>query len=100
MRRSRGELHPVPPLRLRGVEGVVGAGEQGERSVLRIEFRDPRTTIDQTYDMRMPPYMRHSMGVPLSVTRRQYDQLMGYLDKLEGEWKPKASTSTKAEAKS
>ena len=27
------------------------------------------------------------MGVPLSITRRQYDLLMGYIDKLEGEWK-------------
>lgn len=52
-----------------------------------IEYRDPRVTISQTYDMRMPPYMRHSMGVPLSVTRRQYDLLMKYLEKLEGEWK-------------
>lgn len=46
-------------------------------------YRDPRNVMDQTYDMRMPPYMRHSMGVPLSITRRQYDLLMGYLDKLE-----------------
>ena len=52
-----------------------------------ITYRDPRTIKGQTYDMRMPPYMRHSMGVPLSVTRRQYDQLMKYLDLLEGEWK-------------
>lgn len=51
-----------------------------------VRFRDPRQTIDQTYDMRMPPFMRHSMGVPLSVTRRQYDLLMGYLDRLEHDW--------------
>jgi hypothetical protein len=52
-----------------------------------IKYRDPRDTLAQTYDMRMPPYMRHSMGVPLAITRRQYDLLMKYLDKLEGEWK-------------
>lgn len=46
-------------------------------------YRDPRDVMDITYDMRMPPFMRHSMGVPLSITRRQYDMLMGYLDKLE-----------------
>lgn len=46
-------------------------------------YRDPRDVMDQTYDMRMPPYMRHSMGVPLSITRRQYDLLMAYLDRLE-----------------
>ncbi|SMX50662.1 hypothetical protein [Maliponia aquimaris] len=60
----------------------------GDRTDLSdITYRDPRATRAQTYDMRMPPYMRHSMGVPLSVTRRQYDLLMKYLDKLEGEWK-------------
>ena len=36
-------------------------------------YRDPRNVMDQTYDMRMPPFMRHSMGVPLSITRRHYD---------------------------
>jgi hypothetical protein len=46
-------------------------------------YRDPRNVMDQTYDMRMPPFMRHSMGVPLSITRRHYDLLMGYLDRLE-----------------
>lgn len=46
-------------------------------------FRDPRNVLDQTYDMRMPPFMRHSMGVPLSITRRQYALLMAWLDKLE-----------------
>lgn len=46
-------------------------------------YRDPRDVMDITYDMRMPPFMRHSMGVPLSITRRHYDLLMAYLDKLE-----------------
>lgn len=46
-------------------------------------YRDPRDVLDLAYDMRMPPFMRHSMGVPLSITRRQYDLLMGYLDRLE-----------------
>src|SRR5574343_206616 len=46
-------------------------------------YRDPRNVMDQTYDMRMPPFMRHSMGVPLSITRRHYDLLMAWLDKLE-----------------
>jgi len=46
-------------------------------------YRDPRNVMDITYDMRMPPFMRHSMGVPLSITRRHYDLLMAYLDKLE-----------------
>jgi hypothetical protein len=46
-------------------------------------YRDPRNALDIAYDMRMPPYMRHSMGVPLAITRRQYDLLMAYLDRLE-----------------
>ena len=54
-----------------------------------LRYRDPRSTLDQTYDMRMPPYMRHSMGVPLTITRRQYTLLLAYLDKLETdpEWR-------------
>lgn len=48
-------------------------------------WRDPRTTDGQLYDMRMPPYMRHSMGVPLSITQRQYRMLMAYLDLVEGQ---------------
>lgn len=66
----------------------VDFGKKRRRDMPDVNYRDPRMTIDQTYDMRMPPYMRHSMGVPLSVTRRQYDLLMAYIDKLEGEWKP------------
>ena len=69
-------VHPDTP---------VDFGERAKAGA--ITYRDPRATLDQTYDMRMPPYMRHSMGVPLSVTRRQYDLLMKYLEKLEDEWK-------------
>lgn len=70
----------------------------GDRDDLKdITFRDPRATRAQTYDMRMPPYMRHSMGVPLSVTRRQYDLLMNYLDKLEGEWRHTVQPNLKAD---
>ena len=87
------ELPKIP-----GVQKATPVGFKGE-DVKDITFRDPRETIDQTYDMRMPPYMRHSMGVPLSITRRQYDQLMGYLDKLEDEWKPDVSGAGRLEVK-
>ena len=33
--------------------------------------------------MRMPPFMRHTMGYPLTLTHRQYDILMGALNHLE-----------------
>lgn len=39
-------------------------------------FRDPRVVRDKLYDMRMPPYMRDSDENPLSLTRRQYQELM------------------------
>jgi len=40
------------------------------------DFRDPRILRDKLYDMRMPPYMRDSDANPLSLTRRQYEELM------------------------
>ncbi|MBV8409486.1 MAG: hypothetical protein JOY64_17800, partial [Alphaproteobacteria bacterium] len=45
-------------------------------------FRDPRVTRDTKQDMRMPPYMRDSDENPLSITWRQYDLLMRFLDHL------------------
>jgi hypothetical protein len=45
------------------------------------KFRDPRVSRDQLHDMRMPPYMRDSDALPLSITRRQYDLLMELLNK-------------------
>jgi len=40
--------------------------------------------------MRMPPYMRDAYWVPLSLTRRQYQLMIGFLDLLaqEGEGTP------------
>ena len=43
-------------------------------------FRDPRVARDQLHDMRMPPYMRDSDALPLSITRRQYEALIKLLD--------------------
>lgn len=90
------ELPPIPDVQHpdpvgRDVTDAAGAP---------IRFRDPRRIIDQTYDMRMPPYMRHSMGVPLAITRRLYDQLMAYLDRLEQslEAAPEAAPQPEAEA--
>jgi hypothetical protein len=48
-------------------------------------FRDPRVVRDTKQDMRMPPYMRDSDENPLSMTWRQYDLLMQFLDYLVAE---------------
>jgi len=45
-------------------------------------FRDPRVLRDMLHDMRMPPYMRDAYYVPLSLTRRQYHMMIGFLDLL------------------
>jgi len=43
-------------------------------------FRDPRVERDLQHDMRMPPFMRDAYWVPLSLTRRQYRMMLGFLD--------------------
>ncbi|VIO78630.1 hypothetical protein [Bradyrhizobium ivorense] len=48
-------------------------------------FRDSRVSRDSLHDMRMPPFMRDSDENPLSLTWRDYDALMRYIDLLEAE---------------
>jgi len=47
-------------------------------------FRRPWDADSRVHDMRMPPYMRDSDASPLSLTRRQYVQMMGLVDSLAG----------------
>jgi len=47
-------------------------------------FRRPWDADARVHDMRMPPYMRDSDASPLSLTRRQYIQVMGLVDHLAG----------------
>ena len=47
-------------------------------------FRRPWDPDARVHDMRMPPYMRDSDASPLSLTRRQYLQLMSLVDQLAG----------------
>jgi len=47
-------------------------------------FRRPWDADARVHDMRMPPYMRDSDASPLSLTRRQYVQLMALVDSLAG----------------
>jgi hypothetical protein len=46
-------------------------------------YRDPRIDRDTYHDMRMPPYMRDSDQNPLSISRRQYDELMQLIEYLK-----------------
>jgi hypothetical protein len=45
--------------------------------------RDPRIERDLMHDMRMPPYMRDEMARALSLTRRQYIEVLRLIDALE-----------------
>jgi hypothetical protein len=47
------------------------------------DFRDPRVSRDGLHDMRMPPFMRDSDENPLSLTWRDYDTLMRFIDLLD-----------------
>lgn len=46
------------------------------------DFRDARIARDQAHDMRMPPYMRDELGTALSLTRRQYLEVLAYIKAL------------------
>lgn len=46
-------------------------------------FRDPRVDRDTYHDMRMPPYMRDSDQNPLSITHRQHDALLQFVESLK-----------------
>jgi hypothetical protein len=52
------------------------------------DFRDARRTREELHDMRMPPYLRDSDFLPLSLTHRQYDALMKFLDLLQPQDEP------------
>jgi hypothetical protein len=62
------------------------------------ERRDPRVERDQMHDMRMPPYMRDSDATALSITRRQYDTIMGAADRLSAAAQSPAEAQTLAAA--
>jgi hypothetical protein len=47
------------------------------------KFRDPRVVRDLQYDMRMPPFVRDSDATSMSITHRQYDELMALVALLE-----------------
>ena len=47
-----------------------------------VTHRDPRILRDQAHDMRMPPYMRDNEASALSLTHRQYEEVMRLVDRL------------------
>lgn len=48
----------------------------------RGDFRDPRIARDLAHDMRMPPYMRDETASALSLSRRQYLEVIALIDAL------------------
>ena len=52
------------------------------KQVLTPRERDPRVLRDGLHDMRMPPYMRDSDAAPLSLTWRQYREVIALIDHL------------------
>ncbi|MFL6452130.1 MAG: hypothetical protein ACJ746_31355 [Bryobacteraceae bacterium] len=69
-------------LLLRPPFGVIGELEEAPPAIPQPAYRDPRIQRDLTHDMRMPPFMRDSDAAPLSLTRRQYHQILTLIDKL------------------
>jgi hypothetical protein len=57
------------------------------------KFRDPRVPRDLQYDMRMPPFMRDSDATAMSLTHRQYDELMALVALLEAKKKTMAAAA-------
>jgi hypothetical protein len=45
--------------------------------------RDPRIARDQAHDMRMPPYMRDETASALSLSRRQYLEVLALIEVLD-----------------
>lgn len=62
------------------------------RAALPTDRRDPRSPRDTAHDMRMPPYMRDEMARALSLTRRQYLDILGLVDVLASVAGPAAAS--------
>ena len=73
--------HVMEPWKPGGVMSTLGKRSY-RRSRADPNFRDPRINRDLMHDMRMPPYMRDEMFTALGLTRRQYEDIIGYLDSI------------------
>lgn len=56
--------------------------DPGAVPVLRAVERDPRQARDAQHDMRMPPYMRDADAFPLSLSWRQYREVIALIDRI------------------
>ena len=56
--------------------------DPGAVQVLRAIERDPRQSRDGQHDMRMPPYMRDADAFPLSLSWRQYREIIALIDRI------------------
>ena len=65
-----------------------------KRGAKRAPARDPRSNDDTAHDMRMPPYMRDESASSLSLTRRQYNMVMAFLDKVVPTAQARAAAAT------
>ena len=70
---------------LRPPYGVVAELSEQPPETSDARHRDARIQRDRVHDMRMPPYMRDSDATALSLTRRQYNQILGFVDKLRAQ---------------
>ncbi len=69
-------------LLLRPPFGAISELENTVPAIPQAGYRDARIQRDMTHDMRMPPFMRDCDAAPLSLTRRQYHQVLTLIDKL------------------
>jgi hypothetical protein len=70
------ELVRPPYGRVRELDATPGTSQSQK-------LRDIRIDRDTEHDMRMPPYMRDSDATAMSLTHRQYFELLGFLSQLE-----------------
>ena len=61
------------------------ATQAGSADASASTHRDPRIERDLLHDMRMPPYMRDEMARALSLTRRQYIEILRLIDALDAQ---------------
>jgi hypothetical protein len=78
---------------LRPAYGSLKELDENPGDVPKPTLRDPRVERDRAHDMRMPPYMRDSDATSLSLTRRQYLQVLALINRLQEQYKVAADAA-------